>query len=997
MKGLFEKIISAALVLMLFNVHEIPVMASDGGYSLAYTVNSDGKTVTVTGFQTEPDGEYNLVIPRKVSLEGKSYFVTDIADGEGVNDRNCTKSPFGGYRDSSGSVVYNDSMKSLSLPNTLKRIGNGSFYACRGLSEIEIPDSVESIGTAAFCYCENLTSVGVLPIKLSKIGQRAFSYIKKLSGVLNITDASSIKSFESCMQIQDSMRSARVVVNEGVKSSAGNIYGANFMETLVFPSTLKKSEVSQFTGNTMNLLREVYILSDDFVFDTEAKIQTGKNASTPTKWYVRSEAVKDYLVNGNFEIAEENVVLTDKNIVVFSESNEHMEICEVEEDSIILAEPERDGYDFIGWFDGVSMYLPGESYSVEKSVVLQGVWKKTYEPDTVLYKSIFPKYGKADISSAVGRVICPSLADTAAEVTLTDENGFDEVFNAEFDSSGIWVNYESDSPYTEVKVNGCDSFEVLTEADEGYAVTVGLREPKVLIYPRINGTDDLSEFSWSSSDVTVAKVYNGVITGCKSGDAVISASLGGTVFDVSVTVAGEISAAIEQGKEQEYLEAKKPITDAVSAAISTDDKEALISIITGAGAIRLSDIRDIDTTELEAAEPEMISELADRLLNYDAPTFDNIDDVVDFGDLLAKEFALGRLNHLTDTVKIEEVINTYNGYFGFDIENTYYKNNKDDVLEYFKSYTAVKLSQSVEDFKNALVMASVKNAVNYSSLAVVIEDLKAEIGYNEQHYAENRCSSMHMAIADAKGGFVNKGELRKYIDNYEKVEEDSSSGGGSSSRKSSSVSTGIINVNPLNRVDDKNVLFSDVSNDRWSHEAIAYLVAKSVVNGYENGSFCPENSVTRAEFVKLISSAFGFVTDDGKADASENAELPEFTDIKMDDWFYGYVIGGYSQKIVSGYSDGSFKPNDKITRQEAAVMLYRAFCALGRETGSGRRLDIADISAIDDWAYTPVIKLMQAGIISGYSDSTFRPHDEITREEAVKMIYEMLIDGRQMI
>lgn len=671
MKKLFAKVISATLALMIAAVQTVSVTASDGGYSLAYTVNSDGKTVTVTGFQTEPVGEYDLVIPRKVSLDGKSYFVTDIADGEGVNDRNCTKSPFGGYRDSSGNVVYNDSMKSLSLPNTLKRIGDGAFYACRGLNEIEIPDNVEAVGTAAFCYCENLTSVGVLPIKLNKIGQRAFSYIKKLSGVLNITDASSIKSFESCMQIQDSERSACVVVNEGVKSSEGNIYGANFMETLVFPSTLKKSEVSQFTGNTMNMLREVYILSDDFEFDKEAKIQTGKNAPSPTKWYVRSESVKDYLVNGNFEIAEENVTVTDKSIVVLSESNEHMEICEIDGDSVVLAEAERKGYEFIGWYDGVSMHLPGEVYGVDKSIVLQGVWKKSCEADTILYKSIFSENGAADVSSAVGRLICPSLADSAAEVIFTDENGFEEVFTAEFDSSGVWINYESDSPYTEVRINGCDSFVALTEAEDDYSITVGLREPKVPIYPRMDGIDDLSEFLWTSSDVTVARVDNGVIIGCKSGNAVISASLGGTVFELGVTVAGEIAVAKEQGREKEYLESKKTVTDALSAAIVSDDKDLLISVITGTGAVRLSDIKDIDTTEFETADPEFVSEFADRLLTYDAPIFATVDDVVNFGDLLAREFALGKLNHLTDTAEAENVINAYNGYYGFDIENTY--------------------------------------------------------------------------------------------------------------------------------------------------------------------------------------------------------------------------------------------------------------------------------------------------------------------------------------
>lgn len=1009
MWNLLKKTLSVIISVSLLASVLVVSAAEDADYKLSYRINDDGKTVTVTGFEVEPTGDYDLVIPRKTSIDGKTYFVTAIADGEIVNERQCNKSPFGGYW--KDGAVFNTAMKSLTLPNTLKTIGKGAFYACSGLTEIEIPDSVETIGDAAFCYCSNIRNAGVMPLSLKKIGVRAFSYASKISGVLNIPNADSQKNYESCMQVEDTSRESVIIFNEGITQSIGNIYGINAVKTVVFPSTLKKAITNNFADRTLRLLQKVYVLSDEFSFTGNAlKIETGANAPSATKWYVRNDTVKENITASAYGIDPANVIVMDKNVVVFSENEDSYEIRETEQDSIILHKPEREGYEFEYWSDGAGIYFPGESYTVDKSVVLQAVWKKTYERENVLYKISHSEDGTAQIgNSSFGRIICKELANQSAEVTLTDENGYDEIFTAEFDDDGIWVNYETDSPYTEAKINGASEFDVLLEAEDGYERTVGLREPEILVYPRIDAVSDLSEFNWISSDVTVARVEGGVITGCKSGEAVITAEYGGNSQSIRVVVAGEIAIAKEQGTEAEYVAQKKPVIDAMNEAITDKSEEKLVSLLTGAGEIKLSDIKDIDTTNYESADAGMISEFASRIITYGAMEFDDIDDIVTISDILSKEFELGRLNHLTSVDEIDSVITRCNGYYGFDTGNKYYIRNKEDALEYFLNYTAVNLKETNRDFENAYVMSSVKNSANYSSLAVVIEECAEEIGYDKAHYDSNKGADMHKAIINDKNTIGDIDELKEYIDSYKKPEAPKGgggSGGGGGSRKSSSVSFDSTYASAPLETNDTTPLFTDLENGRWSHNAVAYLVSQKVISGYEDGSFLPGKGVTRAEFIKIISSAFGFVQEDKESGSAENEETQEVTgdeeaaeneeasvkfgDVSEGDWYYPYIAGAFSANIITGDGRGNINPDAGLTRQEAAAIIYRTAGILGFETGSGKKITVSDISTIDDWAYTPVIQLMQMGILSGYEDSSFRPHTVISREEAAKIVYEMM-------
>ncbi len=97
----------------------------------------------------------------------------------------------------------------------------------------------------------------------------------------------------------------------------------------------------------------------------------------------------------------------------------------------------------------------------------------------------------------------------------------------------------------------------------------------------------------------------------------------------------------------------------------------------------------------------------------------------------------------------------------------------------------------------------------------------------------------------------------------------------------------------------------------WAEQQIGAWLDKGLVNGYPDGTFKPNKSITRAEFITMVNAAFGF-----KEDTAAN-----FPDVKSTDWFAGAIATAKTAGYVSGYADGTIRPESMITRQEAAVIL----------------------------------------------------------------------------
>ena len=158
----------------------------------------------------------------------------------------------------------------------------------------------------------------------------------------------------------------------------------------------------------------------------------------------------------------------------------------------------------------------------------------------------------------------------------------------------------------------------------------------------------------------------------------------------------------------------------------------------------------------------------------------------------------------------------------------------------------------------------------------------------------------------------------------------------------------------------------------WAEVHIEKWINDGLITGYPAGQFKPDNSITRAELVSLVNRAFKIP----ESNASHN-----FSDVKPSDWFYDDVMSGQAAGYISGYTDGTFKPNNPITRQEAAALLAKLL-NLGSDNASAMA-SFGDYQSIGQWAEAAVNGVVTHGIMNGFPDKTFRAQKNITRAETV--------------
>ena len=171
-------------------------------------------------------------------------------------------------------------------------------------------------------------------------------------------------------------------------------------------------------------------------------------------------------------------------------------------------------------------------------------------------------------------------------------------------------------------------------------------------------------------------------------------------------------------------------------------------------------------------------------------------------------------------------------------------------------------------------------------------------------------------------------------------------------------------------------MFSDVPDTHWAYASINQLCQKGAVSGYIDGSFRPDAPITRAEFITILVKAL---------DLQAAATAQNFSDT-AGHWAQENIAAAASLGIAGGYTDGSFKPDALITREQMAVMAVKA---AGVTAGSGETA-FTDNDQISFWAKGSVLATVDAGIMTGYPDNTFRPQGHATRAEAVCVILNLI-------
>ena len=160
------------------------------------------------------------------------------------------------------------------------------------------------------------------------------------------------------------------------------------------------------------------------------------------------------------------------------------------------------------------------------------------------------------------------------------------------------------------------------------------------------------------------------------------------------------------------------------------------------------------------------------------------------------------------------------------------------------------------------------------------------------------------------------------------------------------------------------------TNGHWAESTINSWINSGYISGYPDGTFRPNNAISRAEFVTIANKAFGFTSSQGIS----------FNDVKPGYWAYSEIQKGVAAGYIQGDTIGTFRPGSAVSRQEAAVMLANL---RGYASDEGAAYNYTDRWAMANWAAGAIGAVSRNGVMSGYPDGTFRPQQALTRAEAV--------------
>lgn len=171
--------------------------------------------------------------------------------------------------------------------------------------------------------------------------------------------------------------------------------------------------------------------------------------------------------------------------------------------------------------------------------------------------------------------------------------------------------------------------------------------------------------------------------------------------------------------------------------------------------------------------------------------------------------------------------------------------------------------------------------------------------------------------------------------------------------------------------------FSDVDDTSDEGKAIKKMQLAGYVQGFEDGTFRPNATLTRAELVTIINKMYGYKVE------AENI----FSDISPKDWYYSAVLCGVQAGYIQGYDNKNFGPNDTVTREQVCVMMNRI---LNVESIPYSK-EITD--EVSDWARESVEKLVSNRLFTLEKDGRFRATQPITRGETCKALEKCIVDA----
>lgn len=398
--------------------------------------------------------------------------------------------------------------------------------------------------------------------------------------------------------------------------------------------------------------------------------------------------------------------------------------------------------------------------------------------------------------------------------------------------------------------------------------------------------------------------------------------------------------------------------------------------------------------------------VSEAFIDYDDFTIENLYERFD------EEVILKTVNNSEKSEDFKAVIDIYGEKTG--IKNSpIYSNyealvNPEPCYTILKTGTFVNYQDIVNLFEYAVIYGELSNVTSYDNIIDILGTYKTMLGIEtEVASIGNMVDAKIKIVNDETGKALNtlvtkellKAKLQYLITNADTLLAEKmgqtvtpvlppviiggGSTGGGGGGGSVSVSQNYVQketVEPIPSVESIND-FNDIGDVAWAQDSIRELLYRGIVRGKESGKFCPSDTVTRAEFIKMAVVAFNLM----EQEASCN-----FSDIPTTHWSYPYVSSAVKTGIASGYSKDEFGVDGHITRQDMIAILIRVTYKLGLQESMENRKEklvtFTDEDKIASYAVGGVNMLSGCGIISGYEDGSFGPQKELTRAEAATVL-----------
>ncbi len=385
-------------------------------------------------------------------------------------------------------------------------------------------------------------------------------------------------------------------------------------------------------------------------------------------------------------------------------------------------------------------------------------------------------------------------------------------------------------------------------------------------------------------------------------------------------------------------------------------------------AVEGADVEDAFTVACALAGTLSDAELADLVENYEDVLDVNASDdayieyeekvIAVFGDLLEE----GDLDTKAD---IQEKFNTACALIALN------EADENEIIGVFETYKTVFGVDLTGDYL----------IVNKTLFAQKFVDPTFESINDVQTAFENALEDLVPTVTPAPGGGSGGGG-------------GGGGGGGNAGGSNASTTPSIVGTPEAGGIvadlTDSEPSFNDIDN-HWAESYVEYVFESHIMNGYPDSTFRPDAAITREEWAKVVLNAFGFQVADGDCD---------LVDVNKNEWYYPYVSTAYELGIVKGISSDTFGTGQAVTRQDAMVMINRAYSMLYNISTSHlatvitaeakAAVSFEDMDQVADYADDAIRTFAVIEVINGYEDGTLKPNGKITRAESAKIIKALL-------